>query len=910
MNAPLVGIEPAPALDGATVLALEFADRVGHCGGKAVSLARMLRAGLPVPASIVLTVQACEELLRAARLQEWLTGIEQRAQTADAACLAAIESEVRAAITAAALPPELARALQRIAAELPQGSLLAVRSSAVGEDGERASCAGLMDSVLGVRGAVALERAVKQVWASRWSARALAYARAERTSLGGIAVIVQQQVDAAYAGVLFTCSPEPGRSGEMLCEYTEGLADRLVAGEVMPRSLHLPRDGAGKVPALPSAESPFLQAAIESLAAAAISAERLFGTPQDIEWALDRTGRVWVVQARPITTAAASGPARRTIVWTNANVNENFPDPITPLLYSIVAPGYSYYFANLAAAFGLSRRRRQRMASDLAAIVGVHAGRLYYNLTAIHAVLREAPFGDRLVAWFNDFTGAEHPAQGTGARGARFVATLRDVAELAWIAVKTAWQYGGIGRRIGRFEALADDYAADCTPARLQAAETLALRDRLRRFVEIRQRRWVDASFADAAAMVCYGALKTLVARAMRDEPGSHHNAMLQGLSDLKSAEPVAELWALAARVRRDPALTALSAETSGDELAERIAADQRFTAFKSAFESYLDRWGFRCSGELMLTVPGFDERPGDLLEIIRGHARELDAAPAARLAAQRSAREASTRNIIAAARRRSLVRFLPWPNVATVLEPVLAAAQAAIGLRERARTKQAMLYNALRRVALAIGARLVGRGRLRTPEDIFHLTAEEIDQLLSGVAMFVHDVPALVELRRAAHARFVAAAAPAEVLVAPEGEYPRVDAGGADAGHADGLRGVSVCGGIVRGRARVLTDVAQSATLRRGEILIARQTDPGWAPAFVTIAGLVLERGGMLSHGAILAREYGIPTLVGVPRVTERIADGAMIELDADAGEVRIVGTPVEHEPAHVTLALRSQTC
>jgi pyruvate,water dikinase len=219
-----------------------------------------------------------------------------------------------------------------------------------------------------------------------------------------------------------------------------------------------------------------------------------------------------------------------------------------------------------------------------------------------------------------------------------------------------------------------------------------------------------------------------------------------------------------------------------------------------------------------------------------------------------------------------------------------MTAAQASIGLRERARLKQALLYSRLRRVALELGARLAARRVIAAPGDVFFLTMAELDEWLSGAAMFPDDVGALVELRQRTHASF-AAHRPADVLVSEAGDYPR-DGGAEAAMPTDGSRlvGTSVCRGRIVGPARVLTDVAQTRTLRKGDVLVTRQTDPGWAPAFVLIGGLVLERGGMLSHGAILAREYGIPTVVGVPGATERIASERSIEVDGDRGEVRLL--------------------
>lgn len=871
-------------------LPLEQAADEATCGGKAANLARLEHAGLPVPDGVVITVRALHEFLHATGLGVEIEALERR--YAEPHCAQDLERSVRERIAAVPLPEPTRETLAQVRSALRFSGPVAVRSSAVGEDAGEASYAGLMDSVLGVDPASGLEAALRRVWASRWSARAAAYARTHAKPLGAIAVIVQRQVEARYAGVLFTRSPERDRAHEMLCEYCTGLAERLVAGAIVPARLRIDRtscetrrdDERSEIEQPPRAQ-------IEALADAALAAERLFGTPQDIEWAIDRPGRVWLVQSRPITATAPRTDGRRRIVWSNANVNENFPAPISPLLYSVVAPGYSAYFANLGKAFGIARWRLDAMEPDLRAIVGVHAGRLYYNLTAIHSVLRQVPLGTRLVAWFDDFTGATEPQAGQAAPARGFVRGVRDVLELAWIAANTSWRYATIGRRIVRFERRVDAFAARCARHRLAAADTLALRDLLRAFMQIRLERWTDAALCDAAAMVCYGALKTAVAQALpHAEAASLHNDLLKGLTGLQSAEPVNALWALAHAVRADAELSALFGSESVPHIAERIEGDPRYAAFQRQFSDYLARWGFRCSGELMLTTASFQERPETLLEIVRSYARANGASPQERLARQRAARTATTRRVLAEAGRRRFLSWLPWPNRASVVRPLIAATHAAIALRERARLQQALLYNRLRLIALEIGTRLVRAGMLAEPDHVFFLTVPELDELLSGRIMFPGETARLVALRRDAHVRFDTLMPP-DTFVADEGEYPSF--GGplaADAETRSSLQGTSVCGGVATGRARVLTDVSQTRELSAGDILVTRQTDPGWAPAFVHIGGLVLERGGMLSHGAILAREYGIPTVVGIAGVTSAIADGATVRVDADHGHVHVL--------------------
>jgi len=229
----------------------------------------------------------------------------------------------------------------------------------------------------------------------------------------------------------------------------------------------------------------------------------------------------------------------------------------------------------------------------------------------------------------------------------------------------------------------------------------------------------------------------------------------------------------------------------------------------------------------------------------------------------------------------RALRVLLPWTH-------------AAIRFRERARMKQALLYSRCRRIALEIGERLLVRDVFDSRDDVFFLTVTEIDELLSGAAMFPANVRGEVLMRRRAHER-LAMTTPPDAFTLGEGEYlddnPARDVAVADERNDDTtvLTGTSACGGRVTGRATVLSDVTEAARLARGDVLVTRQTDPGWGPVFFLVAGLVIERGGMLSHGAIIAREFGIPCVVGVRDATRQIPDGVTVAVDGDNGRVRI---------------------
>jgi pyruvate,water dikinase len=832
---------------------LADADRVAGCGGKAAQLARSMREGLPVPPGFVVTSAALRLFLDHNALSRSADEVSALLEGDSPEGLDAAADALRARVLGGDVPASLRESLEAWQARLSPKTLVIVRSSALGEDGATASFAGQLDSILDV---AELVPALLACWASYWSRRSLHYQRARGVRLGGMGAIVQEQVRPVHAGVLFTVAPD---SDDLLVEFCRGHGEALVQGRVDPGRVAVSRaDRRVRRLAWPEEVGEVEDEVFLELARLGLRAEAIFGAPQDIEWARDAEGRLWLVQSRPITTH------RERVLWSNANVNENYPEPISPLLYSVALESYYHYFRNLALAFGLSPARVATVEQPLRQIIGVHGARMYYQLTNIHAVLRAAPFGERLANYFSAFTGAEPPpaaGERPSARWAWFEATK--------IAVQAGLRFRRLPKRVVEFERAVDAFADLTSPSRLPGASRTDLHAALRGFLDIRFHRWTPASLADAGAMISYGLLRHVLRREFPEaEQAALHNTLLKGLTDLVSGKPMAELWKLS-RLMRDG-----------------------HPGFEAALDAYSRDWGFRRSGELMLTVPDFQERPEPLLDILRAYAALDGESPEERLRKQQSEREAETRRVLGNLRGRRLWRWLPWPTTATVVRRLLNWCQTAIGLRERARMRQALLYTRLRGVALAIGRQLTAGGDFDRPEDVFFLTHQELNEFLSGSAMFPHHVRDLVRLRRKAHAE-LSAVKPPDRITLPSGAYLppswREDSGDVVSG-AEQMTGVGACGGSVTGSAAVLTDVVECGVLKPGDILVTRQTDPGWGPAFLLIRGLVLERGGMLSHGAILAREYGIPTVVGVPGAVARIRTGQTLHVDGDRGVIRLV--------------------
>ena len=876
-------------------IALADATNEAEVGGKAQNLARLIALGAPVPEGTVLTRAAFDEFIAHNRLTDRLERLTRALDPNEPERLRRTAEAIRTLVMTATLPAPVQDELHAIAGRLPLHQEVAVRSSAGGEDGARASFAGQFDSILGVRSEAELRHAVLACWASCWSNRALFYRAARRLPFSSMAVIVERQIAARISGVLFTRAPQGlAQSGpdDLVIEYCAGLGDALVSGRVDPYRLVVSRTTLSVQTATsPDAETAgidgtasFAPEQVLELSRLSLRLEAQLGAAQDIEWAIDQDGVLWILQTRPITTSTGGDgdPNRRPdVLWSNANVNENFPRAISPLLYSIAEAGYYHYFRNLGLAFGVSRRRLRAMDRRLAGVIGVHGARMYYNLTNIHAVLRMAPFGERLAAAFNQFVGvdetASQPPDALSWHTRR--GRLTQAAELLRIAAQTAWQFLFLRRRVRSFERAADRFAARVGPECLVGRTLGELVDDLRGFVDIRCHRWTNASLADTAAMVCYALLQRALAS---EDDRALHNRLLRGLPGVPSSIPPLRLWALSRTIRSDVSLRGLFDGEPADVLSA-IRHDNRFAPFRRDLDLFLAEWGFRSSAELMLTEPSFQEDPRPVIDLLKGYAAMEGEPPEAAIARQAATRRAETWRLFGSLASRTPLR-------AIYVAFLLPCTQRAVVYRERVRLKQALLYTRCRAIALAIGDELVRRSVITHRDDVFMLTVQEVSDLADGRSMFPYHAADLITLRRRDHDR-LAAMRPPDTVRLPEGCYLPLE------GHVAAARfesppddaaimiGTSACGGSITAPAAVLADVREARHLRRGDVLVTRQTDPGWAPVFCLISGLVIERGGMLSHGAIIAREFGLPCVVGIKDATRRIAHGALVTVDGDRG-------------------------
>ena len=891
------------------VLALELAgpELLPDVGGKAANLGELLRAGLPVPAGFCLTTHAYRRATAPARLEVIHAGLAATAPE-DLPGLARLAAAARALVLAADIPADIAGAVRSAYTALGPDAPVAVRSSATAEDLPFASFAGQQDTFLNVVGAEAVLAAVRQCWASLWTDRAVSYRATHGISPAtvSLAVVVQQMVDAAVAGVLFTANPVTGRRHEAVIDASPGLGEAVVSGAVNPdhfvidsatrRILEcrtgskqvairpLPGGGTERIEQRGSGSRPCVdEAQLLVLERLGRRAEVHFGAPQDLEWAIDGGGGAWLTQSRPITTLYPLPEPRRardgTRVYLCFSLAQGLTRPLTPMGLA----GFRLIASSVARAAGFDVpvphdgpppyvQAGQRLFFDLTPAVRRAVGRAIVPRVFDIMEARSAAVLRRLFADPRFSVTSRSPW-----RVLRHVGPVAARARVPESLLRALFRPEAALRRAERFGARVR--AALVVPAGSTPVQRL---DHVERILG-------QELFPVVPNILPLPALgfALLAAAGRLLGPAAGPGALqpvLRGLPNNVTTEMDLALWQLAAAIRADAGATAAFGgavfdETGVPELVRRYRARELPAVVQSGLAGFLGRYGHRAVAEIDLGMPRWSDDPAHILGVLANYLRLDDPGQAPDRLFSKAARDAETQveRLAAAARERGRLR-------AALVRAALKRTRMFAGLRELPKYHIVEALAAVRGQLQAVGTELASADSITAADDVYFLDLPEVREGLAGRKL--HDV---VAQRREAYAEELGRRHIPRVLLSDgtEPEALQASAAGAEAGPAGLLTGTPASAGTVTAPARVILE-PQGAHLEPGEILVAPSTDPGWTPLFLTAGGLVMEMGGPNSHGAVVAREYGIPAVVGVPDATSLIVTGHSVTVDGAAGTVK----------------------
>ncbi len=883
---------------------------LARVGGKGANLMRLAQAGFEVPGGFILTTQAYRDFVRANRLDE-VVFMRLPSGEADLEALEAISTEIRAAFARGDLPGELQRELEAAYTALGAPPV-AVRSSATAEDLPELSFAGQQDTYLNVQGLDALCRAVTGCWSSLWTARAIGYRTRNHVPHESVelAVVVQRMVESEASGVLFTANPLSGLRSESVIDAALGLGEAVVSGQVEPdqyivdtaQGLIRSKTLGAKALSVRSAAGGGTQVRTEDAAGRqALSDERIlelaglgrrvaegYGAPQDIEWAW-ADGRLHLLQVRPITSlfpTPAGLPAEPLKVMTSFGALQGMLDAITPIGQDTM----KWVMTAGARLFGYDLQPENQT------VLFVAGERLWGNVTALlrnsvgrrifQFVLRYVDPGSR-DAFASIIDDPRLQPERSGIRLQTRLRLARFFAPVAWNVLrnlasphKRRTQIVDHGERIleqvgARLTALSGDRYARL----MQIADIFP--DFLVRHFAVTFRLFVSGVAAGMASFARLGGLADSLpsesaAPALRWD--DRVLDMTRGLAHNPTTEMDLMLWQTAQAICADEDARRAVEDADPRELAQRYRQGALPVAAQQAVGAFLARYGARGLAEIDLGRERWNEDPTHIFSALSGYLTITDPAHAPDVVFERSAKaaERAVDELVAALQR------LPGGWFKSRMARFWAGRmRAMMALRESPKFFIVRILGRVRGALLTVGAEFVAAGELRQADDLVFLSFAEIRALAGREA---RDWAGLIAARRAAYQRErLRRQIPRLLLSDGRAFYDGLTPGAAD---GSAIHGSPVSPGSAEGRVCVVLD-PRHAGLQPGDILVCPGTDPSWTPLFLTAAGLVMEVGGMMTHGAVVAREYGIPAIVGVDRATRRLHSGQRIRINGSTGEI-----------------------
>lgn len=885
---------------------LEFARR--ESGGKGFNLYLLSRAGLPVPPWNILGQRYYKQFLTETGLDTKIAGLILQL-TGKGISSQQCEDKIAELFEATQLPESIAAEVHRMFNEISGGGMISVRSSAADEDSSATSYAGQLSSFLYVTTAEDAETFLKKCWASAFSNRVLNYRTMHGISNSGIAVAVifQRMIDSEKSGVMFTCDPVNQTAGEFLVSGVYGVGEGLVSGQLNADNFWISagtgdiiksnietkehlfvRGESGHCTMINTPEElqrkPSLsEPELRQLHSIAKRITELYPSPQDIEWAFYR-GEFHVLQSRAVTSLSKNINGYRNL-WDNSNIVESYGGITLPLSFTFALHNYHMVYEQFCEILLVPRKMVKEMDYYLANMLGIMNGRVYYNLYNWYKLVGILPGFRHNRQFMETMMGVSeelspeiierikpHPSEDT------FSGKIR--------RMKTGFKFlyfhfaiNGIVRRFLR------EFDENYSRIRKTDFTTRSSDELFMIFLDIRNvmmSRWKAPIINDFLCMVHFGLLKKLTQKWMKGENTSIHNDLISGEGELESTQPTLELIRIAHAVAQIPELKNAFITSDPNDLME-IASRSSHKEIYSMLLNYIDRFGFRCMSEMKLEEIDLATDPKFMFVAIRNflvngqineHNYENN---------QRRLRVEAEKKLDA-----SLSGYRKW-----IFKWVLKHARQAVRNRENTRFSRTRIYGVVRNLFQAMGKDLQAKNVIETDRDIFYLKLDEIFGIHQGT-LTDYNLKAVIEHRKREYETY--RDTPSEIRFETRGavywnnefiakqEIPEA----ASDGSYD-LKGIPCCPGVVEAKVKVISSLSDNMTLD-GEILVAEFTDPGWTPLFPNASAILVERGSLLSHSAVVAREMGIPAVVGIKGLMKSMKTGMKVRVDGKNGTIKFL--------------------
>lgn len=877
-----------------------------EAGGKGFNLYLMSQAGLPVPDWVVFGKRYFNEFLNNPGVKTSLELILERLQKSELSASDA-EKEILQLFEATPLPSLVEESLTQALSHLGADKVFSVRSSAADEDSLAHSFAGQLSSFLYVNGKEDILRYIRLCWASAFSERGLVYRLENQIDLKkiSVSVVLQRMIDPDKSGVLFTCDPVAKKTDVFVVSSVYGVGEGLVSGaldadsfwldaksgkllkeELVEKKEMMKKSVSGHCKMIPVADSLINSSSLDSqelltLYRLGLKIQDQYHRPQDIEWAIE-SGQIYILQTRPVTSLDQDLMGYPNL-WDNSNIIESYGGLTSPLSFSFALRNYKAVYVQFCEVLGVPNEIIKDMDSYLGYMLGSLNGRVYYNLFNWYKLVGVLPGFKQNREFMETMMGVSeslndeiadrikpHPSWDTPTGRMRKVVTGLNFIRYHFTIQKVVDDFlHTFHRDYDRFMAM---------PLKRMRGDQL-----IRIYMEVERNmlgRWQAPIINDFLCMVHFGLLRKLTLTWLTELDSTIQNDLLAGEGGLESAEPTKALLRLAYKAQNNKGLRKLLETTDPKEGLEALNQSP-YPEFYNLVLDYLNRFGFRCMSEMKLEEIDLLTDPSYLFVCLKNY---LKSGPVELHDDSHEKNLREQAEIKVAGHLTGLKkRIYFW---------VLRHARKAVKNRENTRFARTRVYGIARTIFQTIGEDLAALGTLDHHRDIFWLTIEEVFGVYNGT-LPAFNLRSLVEVRKKEYDKFA------------EETDPRIMTRGAvywnnpfikeedlsqvsDSLDWD-LKGLPCCPGIIEGVVKVIINPGDNLELN-GEILVTARTDPGWVPLYPSISGLLVERGSLLSHSAIVAREMGIPAIVSIPGLTKKLKTGMRVRIDAKAGTIKIL--------------------
>lgn len=887
-------------------------------GGKALKLAEIAKAGAPVPEFIVVSNDFFKSYLEESSL---MSAVSQDLSPKE------MEEAIEQAFESAPLSSKLKEKLDQAMKEAGlTGETLAVRSSGVDEDSVDNSFAGMFSSFLFQNSLDEVELSLRRCWASAYGERAIRYRLERGLDVVNIkmGVVIQKMVNSESSGVMFTHNPiDVLDRGNIVIDSVFGQCEGLVSGALEADSYLVNRETKEFKEKIANKESQFLRSAsgtgieetklpeekektnsltpgqIKALAEIGLSLESQFEMPLDIEWALEN-GKIYIVQSRPITNLPPKAlfnekiNGRNPILWDNSNIVESFAGVTTPLTFSATKKAYAIVYRQTCRLMAVPERVIEDYEESFENMLGLVKGRVYYNLINWYKLLLLMPGSSSSKGFMETMMGVKEDLNDEHQKLFQFVesAPKYSLIKKAQVFARLTKNFLKIDRTVKAFSADFDQIYQKYNATRFQEKSLREIKTMYLHWEKQVTYNWKPPIINDFLCMVFFGALKSMTEKWIKTDQASVslQNDLLCGQGDLDSALPVKTLMKIAQKIDQNDGQRSFILETDSNEAWGKLNQGEQ-PEIKAMISDYLHLYGFRCNNEQKLEEKDLNDDPSFLFNNLQSYLRMKNYSVDAM-----KERETEIRD-----KAQALVNSQLSGVKRKIYNWTLKHARNAVKNRENLRFLRTKAFGVSRKLFRAIGSHLAELNVIEAKEDVFFLTIDELWDFIDGKAESLK-LGEISKIRKREYQENCEA-------IDPPDRFLTYGAAGASfkieqvlnsgdllkdkvrvSDDPNVLLGVSCCPGSVTGAVVVANSIEEAQGLN-GEILVTKRTDPGWVPLYPSCSGLIIERGSLLSHSAVIARELGLPTIVGVSGgLMTKMKTGMKVELNATLGEVRIL--------------------